>query len=103
MEIKIKATKLELSPELKDYVREKMDMLDRYLGNFPVINADVELERTTNHHSKGEIYRAEINLSVPGELLRVEDTGTEIYEAIDKAKDLMEKMIIKYKEKRKGL
>jgi len=102
MNIRIKATKIELTEEIKDYVQEKMDMLEKYLGDFPVINADFEVEKTTNHHQKGEIYRAEFNLSVPGELLRVEKTEVDIFRAIDNVKDHMEIVIKKYKEKKQG-
>lgn len=102
MQVDIKATKIELTPEIKDYAQKKADMLDKYLGDFPAIHAHFEVEQTTTHHVKGEIYRAELNLQVPGELLRVEKTGTEIFEAIDKVKDHMEIVIKKYKEKKQG-
>ena len=48
----------------------------------------------------GEIYRAEANLEVPGELLRVEKTEKDLYKAIDKVKDHLRLAIKKYKEKR---
>ena len=99
MQINLKATKIELTPEIKVYVQKKMDSLDKYLGSFKLIKAEVEVAMTTNHHVKGEIYRAEINLSLPGELLRVEKTETDIFKAIDKVRDHMEMIIKKYKEK----
>lgn len=102
MQVQIKATKIELTPEIKDYVQEKMDMLDKYLGNFQVINADFEVEKISEHHAKGKIFRAEFNLSLPGEMLRVEKSTNDIFKAIDKVKDHMEIIIKKYKEKKKG-
>lgn len=99
MQIQIKATKIKLTPEIKDYIQKKMDMTEKYLGNFTVTSARFEVEMTTQRHKKGEIYRAEANLSVPGELLRVEKTEKEIFKAIDKVKDHLEIMIKKYKEK----
>lgn len=103
MQVNIKATKIELTPSIKEYAEKKVNMLEKYLGDFPAIHADFEVELTSTHHVKGEIYRAELNLQVPGELLRVEKTGTEIFEAIDKVKDHMEIVIKKYKEKKKGM
>ena len=99
MNLNIKATNLELTPELKEYVQKKMDMLDKYLGKFKVINAHVELEKTTNHHLKGEIYRAEVNISIGGDLLRVEKTEKDVFKAIDKVKDHLDMVIKKYKDK----
>lgn len=102
MQIQIKATKIELTPQIKEYVQKKMDMVEKYLGDFPLINAYFEVEKTSEHHQKGEIYRAEANLSVPGELLRVEKTEKDIFKAIDKVKDHLEIVIKKYKEKKRG-
>lgn len=75
-------------------------MLDKYLKKFKVIGARAELEKTTNHHFKGEIYRAEVNLSLGGDLLRVEKTEKDLYKAIDKVKDHLDVVIKKYKDKK---
>lgn len=99
MNINIKATKIELTPAIKDYIQEKMDMLEKYLGDIQVINAHFEVELTTHHHQKGDIFRAEANLSIPGSLLRVEKTEGDLYKAIDKVKDHLHMMIKKHKEK----
>jgi ribosomal subunit interface protein len=69
------------------------------LGDLQVLNLDLELEKSVGSQNKGEIFRAEINLEIPGELLRVEKTEDDLYKAIDKVKDHMEEVIISYKEK----
>ena len=74
-------------------------MLEKYLGNIKVINCDFEVEMT-NHQQKGEIFRAEANLQVPGELLRMEKTERDLYKAIDKVKDHLMRSIRRYKQKR---
>ncbi len=99
MKINIKATKLELSPAIRDYLQLKMNYLEKYLGDVPVINCDVEVEKTLGARRKGEIFRAEVNLEVPRRLLRVEKTEKDLYKAIDKVKDHLELVIKKYKEK----
>ena len=43
MKINLKATKFEMTDAISGYVQEKMDMLEKYLGNTQVINCDVEL------------------------------------------------------------
>ena len=102
MEIRIKATKIELTDELRAYLEEKMNMLEKYLGDVPVINCDTELALAVGGQSSGKIYRAEVNLNLPGELLRITKTEEDIKKAIDKVKDHLVAMIIKYKEKRVG-
>lgn len=99
MNIKIKATRLEMTDAIRDYCQEKMDMLDKYLGDIQVLNCDVEVEKAVGGQHKGDIFRAEINLEVPKEMLRVEKTEEDLYKAIDKVKDHMAEVIKKYKEK----
>lgn len=100
MKINIKSTKIELTDAIKDYVQEKMDMLEKNLGSIKVLNCDVEVGMTSNHHNKGEIYRTEVNLSLPGELLRIEKTEEDLYRAIDNVKDHLTMAIKKYKDKK---
>jgi ribosomal subunit interface protein len=99
MNVNIKATNINLTPEIKSYVQIKMDMLEKYLGGLKVINADFEVELTTHHHQKGKIYRAEANLSLAGDFLRVDKTEKDLYKAIDKVKDHLKEMIIEHKGK----
>ncbi|MFZ2310272.1 MAG: ribosome-associated translation inhibitor RaiA [Patescibacteria group bacterium] len=99
MKMNLKATKLEMTEAIATYAQEKIDMLDKFLGDIQVLNLDLELEKSIGSQNKGEIFRAEINLEIPGELLRVEKTEDDLYKAIDKVKDHMEEVIISYKEK----
>jgi len=101
MKLKIKATNLKLTPEIKNYVQEKMDMLDKYMGETRPLNCDFEVGLTTHHHLKGEIFMAEANLNLPGELLRVTKTEKVLFKAIDKVKDHLARIIVKYKEKKR--
>lgn len=100
MKIDIKATNLELTDEIRDYLNKKIGDIDNFLRptEFP-ISARVELGRTTFHHKSGDIYRAEINLQVPGELLRAESESETLFSAIDALKDQIQREIKKYKEK----
>lgn len=99
MNMKIKATQLELTPAIRDYFQAKIDMIEKYLGEIKAINCEVEVEKTIGDQRKGEIFRAEVNLEVPHKLLRVEKTEKDLYKAIDKVKDNLEIVIKKYKEK----
>jgi len=99
MNINIKSTRLELTDAIRDYFQDKMDMLDKYLGDLKVINCDVEIEKVVGGQHKGQIYRAEVNIQVPREVLRVEKVEKDLYKAIDKVKDHLELVIKKYREK----
>jgi putative sigma-54 modulation protein len=99
MQINLKATNLELTVALKDYIQVKVDMLEKYSGDVHILNCDFEIEKAVGDQNKGKIFRAEINLEVPRDLLRVDKTEADMYKAIDKVKDHMVLMIKKYKEK----
>jgi len=99
MQMRIKATRLELTPAIRDYFQLKMDMIEKYLGDIKAINCDVEIEKSVGGQHKGDIFRAEVNIEVPNKLLRVEKTESDLYKAIDKVKDHLELVIKKYKEK----
>ena len=100
MNINIKGTKIKLTPQLREHIQTKMDMLEKYLGKIQAIHCDVELSREKGNQNSGEIYRAEVNLELPKELLRVEKTEADIIKAIEKVKDHLVRSIKKYKEKR---
>lgn len=101
MKIKIKFSKISHSDAIKEYAEEKINMLDKYLGEIKALNCDVEVSKEAKHQS-GNVFRAEINLELPGTLLRVEKTAEDMYKAIDKAKEHLVRSIIDYKEKRRN-
>jgi len=99
MQIRIKTTKIDLTPELREYIQKKADMLEKYLGDVQVLNCDVEVGLVKPGNHGGKNYRAEINLELPGDLLRVEKVAESLHKAIDKVKDHLARSIKRYKDK----
>jgi putative sigma-54 modulation protein len=99
MQLKIKTDKMGLTDAIKDYAQKKVDMIEKYLGAVKAINCDIILGKTVTTQQSGKIYKVEINLELPHELLNVEKTTEDLYKSIDKAKDHLVEMIKKYKEK----
>lgn len=100
MKIDIKGTNMELTEAIKDYVNEKIGGLDKYFEG--ILAARVEVGLTSKHHQKGNIFRAEVNLEVPQQLLRAEATKDDLYIAINEVKEELKGQITKYKEKMRG-
>ena len=100
MDIKIKGTKMELTPAIEIYATEKIGGLSKYFDN--IIGCEVEVGKTTEHHHKGDIFRAEINLEVPRKVIRAVVETDDLYKAINEAKEKMKEEIIKYKETLRG-
>lgn len=100
MQISIKATNTELTSEIKKYIEEKMNSLNRYFNN--IIEAKVEVGVNSTRHQKGEIFFCEVNVVVPNRIVRVRKTEKKLLKAIDKTKDHLRVMLHRYKERLKG-
>lgn len=106
MRIHIKSTNLDLTPALKEYIEQKIGSLAKFLKRWNpkgVVEAYVEVGRTTQHHHKGNIFRAEADLRVPGKILRAEDEDWDIRVAIGRVKDKLKREAEKYKERAEGI
>jgi len=99
MTINIKGTNITLTRNLKDYIRDKIGSCQKFINiKFPP-EVYVEIEKTTRHHRKGKIFRAEVNMVLPKKLIRVEAKRDDIYLAINEAKDLLQRELKQYKSK----
>jgi len=100
MKIIIKSTNLDLTPALKEYIEGKIGALRKFVSRFDLegaVEARVEVARTTKHHLKGKVLRAEVNLDLPGRVLRAEDEDYDVRVAIDRVRDKLKREIEKYK------
>lgn len=87
----IKATNIALTPELRAYVERRFSSLAGLI-NFqdPTLKVQVEVGRTTRHHDKGEVYRAEFNVRSRRGNLRSVAEAAAINAAIDDAREALE-------------
>ena len=99
MRINLKTTNFEITPSIKNYLEQRLNSLDKFLPNDESIFADVELAKTTKHHQKGDIFMAEVNLTVPGRLIRAVAEEWDLHVAIDAAKDQLHREVTMSKEK----
>jgi putative sigma-54 modulation protein len=105
MKINIKATGMELTPALTQYVNDKLLLLEKFIEGVDEDNvlAEVEIGKTTKHHKLGDFFKAEINLRFGPARLRVESTEGDLYAAIDMAKDELEENIIRFNKRKNTL
>jgi len=102
MKIIIKGTNLKLSPSIKQYIEEKIGGLRKFFKktNPELIEAQVEVGKITRGQRQGDIFRAEVNLTINGQLLQVEESAESLMAAIDLVKDDLAREIRKDKNKR---
>ncbi len=103
LKIDIYTKDVELTPALQEYVNRKVGSLEKFSKNKVPFQVSVELDRTTHHHYKGYVFRAELQMQVPGGLLRSESVKEDLRMAIDEAKNELERELKQTKDKRKDL
>ena len=110
MQIIIKSKNLDLSEQSESFINKKIGGLRKFLKAFeshslPVaggrnlFDTFVEVERETMHHRKGDIFKAEAKIYLPGRSLFAKAHGDNLIKAVDEVRDELEAEIRKYKTK----
>ena len=99
---KLSGRNVEVTDAMRDYVEEKLTRLDRF--NDQITDARVTLT-VRDVRDAGRRNRVEVQLNVPSGIIRAEEHHSDMYAAIDKASDVLERQLRKFKtdELREGL
>lgn len=107
IKINLKATNMDLSDPVVDYVVKRVTNLGRILKKIQNAGGEIvfhfEVAKTTNHHKSGEVYRADSNVTIDGEQFYASSEKGDLYAAIDDCKDKLFIEIKKKKDKTKTL
>jgi putative sigma-54 modulation protein len=98
MVINIRAVGMELTPAIRQYVEEKYTSLGKFASD--IMQIDVDLGRSTNHHNKGKIMNCAAVLQLKGDVIKVERSAEDLYKAIDKVKDHLRETLAQKKERK---
>jgi|SRR3989344_1220906 len=102
MRIKIHTKNIELTKAIEDYVNDKIGSLKKMLNlNSPIL-AEVEVGMDSRHHQKGDVFRAEVNLTINGKLFRAECVKDDLYAAIDEVRDELLRELRKNKTRKEN-
>ena len=114
MKIIFKTKNLKLSQALCQYIREKINSLEKfakifqneekYFNHFlgkgkPRVEAWVEIGKTTLHHQKGPYFWAECQMRLPGKSIRSTAQSENLRLAITEVKDELQRELKQYKNK----
>ena len=91
MEFIIRGDKMTVTDAMKEYIKEKVSRLDKYLENSSDVRATVVVR------VKGKNQTVEITIPLKNFIIRSEETRADFYEAVDKASDILERQIRKQK------
>ena len=104
MKIILHGTHIELTPAIRAHVEEKLAMVAHHLDqkHATLAEARVEVGKPSEHHHKGKIFYAEVNLKLDGKLLRANCQHEDMRNAIVDAKNELQRQITKLKDKKKS-
>jgi ribosomal subunit interface protein len=101
MNIKIKASGLELTDAVYDYVVKRVSSLEKFTKRN--LRAYVEVGKASTHHKSGDVFKAEITLGGYGKDFYAESQKEDLYSAIDEVQDQMARELLTHKTKKQSL
>ena len=91
MQVNITGHHIELTDALRDYVNEKLARLERHYDNITTVQVTLSIEK--------ERHLAACTLHAAGADLHADVQSDDMYAAIDKLTDKLDRQILKHKEK----
>ncbi len=91
MNLIIKGKQIEVTDSVDNYIRKKMNKLEKYFDQ--IIEAVATISTEKNRH----IF--EVTLQAKKSIIRAEEESDSIFNSIDRVVERLERQIIKYKEK----
>ena len=81
MKIIIKGINIDITESVESYLYKKLSSLEKFIHDDTKV--EVELEKTTNHHKGGNIFRAEAHIWSKSKITKAEKTSSNMYSSID--------------------
>ena len=103
MNIQIKTTTLSLTPAVSEYIEKRMASVSKFFENDSTVRCDIELARTTNHHNKGDIFKAEVHIVAKDKNVYASVEKEDLYVAIDLVRDDVIRNIVSSNDKKRSL
>ncbi len=118
MDIRKRTKNLELTDHLNEYIEKKLTKVEKFLPRLlekqnedeekvdapkARVNLEVDIEKITKGQNKGDVYRVEAQMFLPGTSLRAEDVSTSPKEAVSEVSYELQRQVKEYKEKQSTL
>ena len=98
MKIIIKGINMDITSSVEEYLYKKLSSLEKFINDDTKV--DVELEKTTNHHKTGDIFRAEAHIWNKGNLTKAEEISENMYSSIDLMQEELFNILSSKKDKK---
>ncbi len=101
MKIITKGINIDITEPVRDYLYKKMSSIEKFINEDTKV--EVELEKTTNHHKSGDIFRAKVLVWNKGKMNKAEKTSDNMYSSIDLVQEELFNMLSNKKDKKQTL
>lgn len=88
----IKTRAIELTDIEREHIEEKLAPLEKELHGEEAYTCDVEIEQS-KHHLSGDVIRAEVKLTVKGNVFYAEATRDTLMNALDEVRADVQRMV----------
>lgn len=102
MNTNIKATNMELTDAISDYVNKRLSAISKFTKDGKM-SAYIEVGKTTNHHKQGDIFKAEFNIDIAGTKFYSFSEKEDLYKAVDEVKEEIVRQITTNKDRKQTL
>lgn len=91
MRYTITGRNIEVTPALRDTVKDKLGKLEKYFSPDTEVIVTLGVQR--------ELQKIEVTIPVKGSIIRAEESSTDMYVSIDLVEEIIERQIKKYRKK----
>ena len=95
MDIEVKAIKFDATDKLHEFIQKKVSKLDKFCDNIMKVEVSLKVVKPATAQNK----QVSIVVVVPGEEIFVEKLSDTFEEAINQSLPVLERGLVKYKEK----
>ena len=93
---------IEITNAISKYISHKFNIVgEKFNLGDSILN--LELERTNNHHNKGDIYGVNLKIIHSGNNIFISEVSEDLYIAIDKLEDKLKRELSSRKDKKKTI
>jgi ribosomal subunit interface protein len=107
MQINLKATNMELTSAIHDYVEKRVSNLGKILSKIEErggkVQVNFEVARATNHNKGAEVFHADCLVRIDGQEFYQSADESDLYAAIDEIKEGLFREISKNKDRKQTL
>ncbi len=93
---------MELTGAISDYINKRLESVQKFSKD-GVVSGYVEVGKTTNHHNKGEFFKAEFDLMINGVRYFASSEKDNLYVAIDDGREEIIRTLTHDKDRKQTL